>query len=112
MARIIVLTISEPKINFCDIFWFPTKCTTILAISDSLKITFLSDFFNDFILTGMNKLGLVASLQVVEDRCIIEIGQVDHVITFLKLGRVDLTNLSRWESFFLKKTRLSLDFLI
>jgi hypothetical protein len=40
----------------------------------------------------VDELGLVAALQVVEDRSIIEIGQIDHVITLLKFGRVDLTN--------------------
>jgi hypothetical protein len=54
------------------------------------------------ILTGVDKLGLVADLQVMEDRSIIQEGQVGHVLTFLKLGRVDLTNLSRRKNFFLK----------
>jgi hypothetical protein len=43
-------------------------------------------------LTGVDELGLVAALQVVEDRSIIKVGQIHHVITLLKLGRVDLTN--------------------
>ena len=42
----------------------------------------------------MDHLGLVASLQVPEDRSIIEEGQVDHVLALLKLGRVDATNLA------------------
>ena len=54
---------------------------------------------------GVDKLGLEADLQVVEDRGVIEEGQVGHVLTLLKLGWVDLSNLSRWEDFFLKKKR-------
>ena len=50
---------------------------------------------------GVDKFGLEADLQVVEDRGIIEEGQVGHVLTFLKLGWIDLTHLSRWEDFFL-----------
>merc|ERR550519_2229927 len=38
---------------------------------------------------GVDQLGLVASLQVPEDRGVIKIGKVDHVLAFLKLGRVD-----------------------
>ena len=54
-------------------------------------------------LTSVDQLGLVTPLQVVEDGGVVEVGQVDHVVAFLKLWRVDLANLSRWESFFLKK---------
>jgi hypothetical protein len=53
---------------------------------------------------GVDELGLKTDLQVVEYRGIIEVGQVSHVLTFLKLGRVDLANLSRWEHFFLKES--------
>jgi len=38
---------------------------------------------------GVDKLGLVACLQVPEDRGIIKEGQVDHVLNLLKLGRVN-----------------------
>jgi hypothetical protein len=52
---------------------------------------------------GVDEPGLEADLQVVEDRGIIEISQVGHVLTFLELGRVDLANLFGLENFFLKK---------
>jgi hypothetical protein len=39
----------------------------------------------------------------VEDRSVIEEGQVGHVLTFLKLGRIDLPNLFRRKDFFLEK---------
>merc|ERR1719270_3207838 len=42
---------------------------------------------------GVDHLGLVTSLQVPEDRSIIEEGQVDHVLALLKLGWIDLANL-------------------
>ena len=61
------------------------------------------DFSKTKLLTGVNQLGLVTSLQVMEDRSIIEISQVDHIIALLKLRRIDLTNLSGWKSFFLWK---------
>ena len=38
---------------------------------------------------GVDHLGLVAGLQVPEDRGIVEVGQVDHVLALLKLRRVD-----------------------
>ena len=41
----------------------------------------------------MDHLSLVAGLQVPEDGRIVEEGQVDHVLAFLKLGRVDPANL-------------------
>ena len=59
------------------------------------------------ILTGVDKLGLVAHLQVVEDRGIVEESQVGHVLAFLKLGRVDLANLGRRKDFFLEKNDCS-----
>ena len=52
---------------------------------------------------GVDQLGLVASLQVPEDRGIVKICKVDHVLAFLKLGRVDLTNFLGLEDFFLKR---------
>ena len=39
---------------------------------------------------GVDHLGLVTSLQVPEDRSIIEEGQVDHVLALLKLWRIYL----------------------
>ena len=43
---------------------------------------------------AMDHLGLVTALQVVEDRGVIEEGQVDHVLAHLKLRRVDLAHQS------------------
>jgi hypothetical protein len=51
----------------------------------------------------VDELALVAALQVVEDGSVVEIGQVDHVVALLELRRVHLTDLSRWEGFFLQK---------
>merc|ERR1719458_236196 len=42
---------------------------------------------------GVDELGLVTSLQVPEHRGVIEVGQVDHVLALLKLGRVDTADL-------------------
>ena len=36
---------------------------------------------------GVNHLGLVAGLQVPEDRGVVEEGQVDHVLALLKLEK-------------------------
>ena len=63
---------------------------------------------------GVDHLGLEAHLQVPEDRSIIEEGQVGHVLTLLKLGRIDLPQLLALEDFFLKlhgyvKTRVCFD---
>ena len=46
---------------------------------------------------GVDHLALVAGLQVPEDRSVIEIGQVDHVLALLELGRVDATYISSLE---------------
>jgi len=54
------------------------------------------------ILTGVDELGLVTDLQVMEDRAVIEEGQVGHILALLKLGRVDLSNLIGGEDFFLE----------
>ena len=43
---------------------------------------------------GVDHLGLVASLQVPEDRGIIEVGQVDHVLALLEFGWVNSTHIS------------------
>ncbi len=40
--------------------------------------------------THVDELGLVAGLEVVEDGGLVEVGQVGHVLTLLKLGRVHL----------------------
>ena len=41
----------------------------------------------------MDHLGLITGLQIPEDRSVIEEGQVDHVLAFLKLGRVNPAHL-------------------
>jgi hypothetical protein len=56
-----------------------------------------------FRLTGVDELGLVSGFQVVKDGGVVEEGQVGHVLTFLKLGRIHLTDLGRREDFFLEK---------
>ena len=43
--------------------------------------------------THVDELSVVALLQVVEDRGIVQIGQVRHVLDLLILGRVDLSDL-------------------
>merc|ERR1719234_1569558 len=43
---------------------------------------------------GVDQLGLVAGLQVPEDRSVVEVGQVDHVLALLKLGGVDTADLA------------------
>ena len=50
---------------------------------------------------GVDELGLEADLQVVEDRGIIQVSQVSHVLALLKLGRVDLAKFFSFEHFFL-----------
>ena len=42
----------------------------------------------------MDKLSLVSGLQVPEDRSVVEVGQVNHVLALLKLGRVHAPNLA------------------
>jgi hypothetical protein len=42
---------------------------------------------------SMDQLALVAGLEIPEDGSVIEESQVDHVLAFLKLGRIDLSNL-------------------
>jgi hypothetical protein len=54
---------------------------------------------------GVNQLSLKADLQIMEDRSIIEKGKVCHVLTFLKLWWIDLSNLGRWENLFLKTVK-------
>merc|ERR1719328_702165 len=46
---------------------------------------------------GVDQLGLVAGLQVPEDGGVVEVGQVDHVLALLELGRVDTADLSSLE---------------
>merc|ERR1719233_909576 len=46
---------------------------------------------------SVDHLSLVTSLQIPEDRGIIEEGQVDHVLALLKLGRVDFSNKCTFE---------------
>ena len=49
----------------------------------------------------MDHLRLVSSLQIPEDRSVIEEGQVDHVLTLLKLRRVDPANVNGFQIEFL-----------
>merc|ERR1712061_752867 len=60
---------------------------TLVGVDDNHEKTSVS----------MDQLALVAGLQIPEDRSIIEEGQVDHILALLKLGRVDLANLSALE---------------
>ena len=43
---------------------------------------------------GVDELGLVSGLQVPEDGGVVEVGQVDHVLALLELGRVHTTDLT------------------
>merc|ERR1712128_236597 len=43
---------------------------------------------------GVDQLGLVTGLQVPEDRSVVEVGQVDHVLALLELRGVDPTDLA------------------
>ena len=51
----------------------------------------------------IDELGFESNIQVVKDRSIIEIGQISHVLTFLKFWWIDLSDLFRLEYLFLKK---------
>ena len=51
---------------------------------------------------SVNELIDVSNSQIPKDRCIIEVCQVGHVSTTVKLGRIHLTNLVFLEDFFLK----------
>ena len=51
---------------------------------------------------GVDKSLYIPLLQVEQDGGVIEIGQVGHVLALLKLGWIDLTNLSLLESLFLQ----------
>ena len=51
---------------------------------------------------GIDELSLETDLQVMEDRGIVQVSQVGHVLTLLELGRVDLAQLLRLEHFFLQ----------
>ena len=51
---------------------------------------------------GVDQLGLVASLQVPEDGAVIKECEVSHVLALLKLGRIDLAKVFRFECFFLE----------
>ena len=51
---------------------------------------------------GVDQLIFVAHHRVPQDAGIIQVGQASHVITTIKLGRVNLANLVLFEDFFLK----------
>merc|ERR1712012_1535740 len=69
-----------------------------INLADSVSVQRITlvgvDNNNEETRVGVDHLGLVSGLQVPEDRSIIEEGQVDHVLALLKLGRIDLANLS------------------
>ena len=46
---------------------------------------------------GVDQLGHIACLQIPEDRSLIEVGHVGHIVKLLHLGRVDLHHLGRLE---------------
>merc|ERR1719284_2290306 len=46
---------------------------------------------------GVERVALVGGLQVPEDGGVVEVGQVDHVLALLELGRVDTADLSSLE---------------
>ena len=50
---------------------------------------------------GVDKFSLESNVQIMEDRCIIEIGQICHVFNLFKLPRVDLANFGGLEDLFL-----------
>jgi hypothetical protein len=51
---------------------------------------------------GVDEFDNKTGFQVPEDRGVIQESQVSHVFTHFKLGRVDLSNISGLESFFLE----------
>ena len=52
---------------------------------------------------SIDQFGLVSNLQIMEDRCIIKIGQIRHVFTFLELWRIALSKFFILKDFFLNK---------
>ena len=59
-------------------------------------------FLSPNIVAYINQLALIARFQVPQDRRLIQVGQVGHVLALLKLGRIDLPNQLRLEGLFLK----------
>merc|ERR1712018_758455 len=49
---------------------------------------------------GIDKLSLESDIQVVEDRSIIKVSQVSHVLDLFELGWIDLPNFSDLKTFF------------
>ena len=54
---------------------------------------------------GIDELGLITSFQIVENRCIIQVSQICHVLTFFEFWWVDLSNLVALEGFFLQQRK-------
>ena len=51
---------------------------------------------------GVDQFALVSNLEVMEDRCIIKICKISHVLTFLKLRRVYLADFFGFKNLFLQ----------
>merc|ERR1719443_1191546 len=84
--------------NGPEMGWDLITSLTKIDLADSVgvqRITLVGvDNNNEETRVGVDHLGLVTGLQIPEDRSIIKEGQVDHVLNLLKLGRIDLANLS------------------
>ena len=65
----------------------------------------MKKIYSNFILTfnegktHVDKFSLVSGLQVVEDRGLVEVSEVGHILTLLELGRVNLLDLFSLEHF-------------
>ena len=55
------------------------------------------------ICTHVNQTVDVSRLEVPQDGCLVQVGQVGHVLTLFKLWRVDLSHIFRLAHFFLQK---------
>ena len=69
-----------------------TTCIYIWSVLFNLRLLPSTKFFQSRLTyhkearVGVDHLGLVAGLQIPEDRSVVEEGQVDHVLALLKLG--------------------------
>ena len=87
MRRNLIFSLSKIHLHHC---WGVDRIS-LVRIDDNTKEAGI----------GVDKFGLESNVQIVEDRCIIEIGQICHVFNLFKLPWVDLTDFGGFEDLFL-----------
>ena len=98
-----------PICGFCDspqVWWNLISTFSQVHLDNSWSVNWITfvriDNDTKKAGVGVNQLCLVSNFKIMKDRCVIKICEVRHILTFLKLWWIDLTDVCSLENLFLQ----------